>query len=284
VSAVTLDRPAAAKVERPRNKIRGRVGDRFLLGYTWLVILWLMTPIVVMIVFSFNATKGRYNTTWQGFTLRWYTIKGLTAVPDLSKALLYSLGIAVAATIGAVLLGTGIGIALGKYRFRGQALLNLVMFACIAAPEIVQGTSLQSLFITTNIPLGVLTIIIGHIMFSLAFVAVVVRARVLTLDPAIEEAAKDLGASAMTTFRRVTLPMIFPAVLSGALLTFALSIDDYVVTTFVSGPITTFPLWIYGASKLGVPPQVYVMGTLIFTFGVLLAGTNLFVSRRRAAR
>jgi spermidine/putrescine transport system permease protein len=193
-------------------------------------------------------------------------------------------GIAVVATIGAVLIGTGIGIALGKYRFRGQALLNLVMFACIAAPEIVQGTSLQSLFITANLPLGVVSIIIGHIMFSLAFVAVVVRSRVLTLDPAIEEAAKDLGASAWTTFRRVTLPMIFPAVLSGALLTFALSIDDYVVTNFVSGSVTTFPMWIYGASKLGVPPQVYVMGTLIFTFGVLIAGTNLAISRRRAAR
>jgi spermidine/putrescine transport system permease protein len=284
MTATTLDRPRTAAPPRARNKPRVRTGDRLLLGYTWLVILWLMTPIVVMIVFSFNATKGRYNTTWQGFTLKWYTIKGLTAVPELSKALVYSLGIAVVATIGAVLLGTGLGVALGKYRFRGQAVLNLVMFACISAPEIVQGTSLQSLFITANFPLGVITIMIGHIMFSLAFVAIVVRARVLTLDPAIEEAAKDLGASALTTFRRITLPMIFPAVLSGALLTFALSIDDYVVTNFVSGPITTFPLWVYGASKLGVPPQVYVMGTLIFTFGVLLAATNLIMSRRRAAR
>jgi spermidine/putrescine transport system permease protein len=125
------------------------------------------------------------------------------------------------------------------------------------------------------------TIIISHIMFSLSFVAIVVRARVLTLDPSVEEAAKDLGASAFTTFRRVTLPMIFPAVLSGALLAFVLSIDDYVVTSFTGGGVETFPLWIYGAAKLGLPPEVNVIGTLIFTGGLLLVGINLLATRRR---
>jgi spermidine/putrescine transport system permease protein len=126
------------------------------------------------------------------------------------------------------------------------------------------------------------TILIAHVMFSLSFVAIVVRARVLTLDPSIEDAARDLGASSWTTFRRVTFPMIVPGILSGALLAFVLSIDDYVVTSFTSGNVTTFPLWIYGVSKLGLPPQADVMGTMIFVAGLLIAGTNAVVSARRS--
>lgn len=268
---------------RPRNrKPRTKFGDKLLYGYTWLIILWLMAPVLVMIVFSFNATKGRYNTSWQGFTFKWYGPSQLGKYPDLTKALGYSIFIAVVATFVSVMLGALIGIALGKYRFRGQASFNLIMFACISAPEIVLGASLLSLFITFGTPLGVITILIAHIMFSLSFVAVVVRARVLTLDPSIEEAAHDLGASALTTFRRVTLPMIFPAIISGGLLAFVLSIDDFVVTNFTAGGVTTFPLWIYGSSKLGMPPQVNVMGTLIFTGGVLLAIGNVVIARRRA--
>ncbi len=280
--AVALDVAATPPGRAPRNRPRTRVGDRMLFGYTWLVILWLLAPVIVMIVFSFNDTKGRYNTSWQGFTTKWYSFRQLNAIPELTKALGYSLFIAVVATLVSVLLGTLIGIALGKYRFRGQASFNLLMFACISAPEIVLGASLLSLFVTIGTPLGVLTILIAHIMFSLSFVAVVVRARVLTLDPSIEEAAHDLGASALTTFRRVTLPMILPGIISGGLLAFVLSIDDFVVTNFTAGGVTTFPLWIYGTSKLGMPPQVNVMGTLIFMGGVLLAVANSVVTRRRA--
>lgn len=275
--------PESQGTTRPgKVKTKTRIGDTLLHGYTWLVIAWLIFPVIVMIVFSFNATKGRYNGAWQGFTFKWYGRLG--DIPDLKTALVYSLELAVLTTVLSVLIGAGIGIALGKYAFRGVIALNLVIFAAISAPEIVLGSSLRSLFFTAGTPLGFLTILIAHVSFSLPFVAVVVRARVLTLDPSIEEAAKDLGASAFTTFRRVTMPMIFPALLSGGLLAFVLSIDDFVVTYFVNGNITTFPLWIWGAQKLGLPPQVNVMGTLIFAGGLVLVAANLYFSRRKERR
>ncbi len=269
-----------ADVPLPRRH-RIRYGDAALFSYVWVVIAWLMAPIVVMIIFSFNDTKGRVNTVWDGFTTKWYSWSEITKIQDLTTSVQNSLIIVVFATIGSVILGALIGVALGKYRFRGQATLNIILFACIAAPEIVMGASLLSFFVQLGIPRGMVTIIIAHIMFSLSFVAVVVRARVLTLDPSIEEAAKDLGASAFTTFRRVTFPMIFPAVLSGALLAFVLSIDDFVVTNFTNGGTETFPLWIFGAAKLGMPPQVNVIGTLIFMGGLLIAAINLLATRRQ---
>jgi spermidine/putrescine transport system permease protein len=263
------------------NKPRRRLGDALLHSYTWLVIVWLSLPVFVMIVFSFNNPHGRYNTTWVGFTTKYWSSK-LFAFEDLTQALITSLVIAVVSTAITTILGTMIGIALGKYRFRGQGSFNLLLFAVISAPEIVLGASLLSFFTTFNTGLGYVTILIAHVMFSLSFVAIVVRARVLTLDPSIEDAARDLGANSWTTFRRVTFPMIVPGILSGALLAFVLSIDDYVVTSFTSGNVTTFPLWIYGVSKLGLPPQADVMGTMIFVAGLLIAGTNAVVSARRS--
>jgi spermidine/putrescine transport system permease protein len=254
-------------------------GDRLLYLYTWLVIVWLCLPIAVMIAFGFNNAKGRLNLTWQGFTFKWYG--RLFAVPDLTTALANSLTIAILTALGATALGTLIGLALGRYRFRGQGALNLVQFAAISAPETVMGASLLSFFVQLGVGRGYWTILVAHIMFSLSFVAVTVRARVLTLDPFVEEAARDLGAGGWTAFRLVTLPMIFPAVLAGSLLAFALSIDDFIITSFNSGSTLTFPLWIWGAQKNGLPPQVNVMGTLIFLAGVLLAVGNAVVARRR---
>lgn len=258
---------------------RARRGDRLLHLYTWLIIGWLCLPIAVMIAFGFNNARGRLNLTWQGFTVKWYA--KLFAVPDLTGALVNSLTIAVLAAFGATVLGTLIGLALGRYRFRGQGALNLVQFAAISAPETVMGASLLSFFIQAGVGRGYVTILIAHIMFCVSFVAVTVRARVLTLDPAIEEAARDLGAGGWAAFRLVTLPMIFPAVLAGALLSFALSIDDFIITSFNSGSTLTFPLWIWGAQKNGLPPQVNVMGTIIFVAGVLLAAGNAVIARRR---
>jgi spermidine/putrescine transport system permease protein len=157
------------------------------------------------------------------------------------------------------------------------------MFANIAAPEIVLGAALLSLFITMGVPRGYWTIVIAQVMFSIAYVAITVRARMAGLDPFMEEAARDLGAGPYATFFRVTLPMIMPGVMAGALLVFALSIDDYIITSFNAGNTQTFPLWVYGASRVGVPPQVNVMGTLIFMFGVLLALAGFLTSRRRRA-
>jgi spermidine/putrescine transport system permease protein len=270
---------ATAAPAKPARR-RMRPGRLLLPMWSWLVIAWLCTPIIVMIIFGFNDTTGKFNIRWQGFTLRWY--RQLFAIPDLTAALQNSLTIAVIVTCVATVLGTGMGIALGRYRFRGAGATNLLMFANIAAPEVVLGAALLSLFLTFGVPRGYWTIVIAQVMFSIAYVAVTVRARMAGLDPSIEEAARDLGAGPAVTFFRITLPMIMPGVLAGALLTFALSIDDYIITSFNSGRTTTFPLWVYGASRVGVPPQVNVMGTLIFGGGVLLAVIGAVLNRRRS--
>jgi spermidine/putrescine transport system permease protein len=271
----TAPTPGARRAFRRRIPLSGN----WLRIYTWLVIGWLCLPIAVMILFGFNDTKSRYNEHWQGFTLKWYG--KLFEIGDLTTALITSIEIAVLTTIIAGILGTLIGLALGRYRFRGQASLNLVMFAAISCAEIVMGASLLSLFVTLVVPLGFVTILIAHVMFSLSFVAVTVRARVITLDPALEEAARDLGAGPWTTFRLVTLPMIMPGVSAGALLAFALSIDDFVITNFTSGHVETFPLWIWSSTRNGTPPQVNIMGTLIFLAGIALALIHALTARRR---
>ncbi len=282
MSQTTLERPAAAPPARPVRRRRRVTGNGFLHVFTWVVIVWLALPIFVMIAFGFNNPKGRYNQTWDGFTFKWYG--KLFDIPELTHALVTSLAIAVVSTILSTALGTGIGYALGRYRFRGSGSLNLVMFATISSPELVMGAALLSFFVSLGVGLGPVTITIAHVMFSLSFVAVVVRARVLTLDRSIEEAAADLGANAWTTFWKVTFPIILPAVFSGALLAFALSIDDFVVTNFTAGTTVTFPLWIWGATRVGLPPQVNVMGTLIFAFGVVIALGISLRSRTQAKR
>jgi spermidine/putrescine transport system permease protein len=266
----TIEPTAAATTPEAIAPRRARLrGGGILHAYTWVVIAWLLLPIVIMIAFGFNDTKGRYNQSWEGFTLKWYG--RVFDLDELTKALVISLVVALVTMVVAGGLGTGIGYALGRYRFRGSGTVNLVMFATMSSPELVMGASLLTLFVSLGVGLGAVTIAIAHIMFSISFVAAVVRARVLTLDRSIEEAAADLGADPWTTFWRITFPIILPAVFSGMLLAFALSIDDFVVTNFTAGTTTTFPLWIWGATRVGLPPQVNVMGTLIFLAGVLLA-------------
>ena len=252
-------------------------GGRALYIYTWVIIAWLTLPVLVMILFGFNDTPGRYNQTWEGFTLKWYG--RVFALDELTKALVISLLVAVVTAVAAGALGTGIGYALGRYRFRGSGTVNLIMFATMSSPELVMGASLLTLFVSLGVGPGAVTITIAHIMFSISFVAVVVRARVLTLDRSVEEAAADLGAGPWTTFWRITFPIILPAVASGMMLAFALSIDDFVVTNFTAGTSTTFPLWIWGSTRVGLPPQVNVMGTLIFLVGVLIAVVTSIRSR-----
>ena len=272
-------RPAPAR--RGRRRVRG---GWLLPFWGWVVILWLSSPIIVMIVFGFNDGNGKVNTPkWQGFTFKWYG--RIFDYNDLTTALVNSITIALATTAIAVVLGTLMGVAMGKYRFRGVGSVNLLLFANIAAPEVVLGAALLSLFLTLNIPRGYVTILIAHVMFSVAYVVVTVRARMAGLDPALEEAARDLGAGPFVTFFKVTLPIIMPGVLAGGLLAFALSIDDYIVTSFNNGATQTFPLWVYGAAQRtggSVPPQVNVMGTLIFGFGVLVAVIGAVASRKRA--
>ncbi|MFA1539455.1 ABC transporter permease [Actinomadura monticuli] len=272
MTTLTTKAPAPNRPARPRRRGSG------LHVYTLVLIAWLILPIAIMILFGFNDTRSKQNFEWQGFTLKWY--RHLFDKSDLTTAVVNSLTIALLSTLITTVLGTFAGLALGRYRFRGKGSTNLVLFMAISCPEIVMGASLLSMFVTFNLPRGYLTILVAHVMFSIAFVAVTVRARVVGLDPAVEEAAQDLGAGPWTRFRLVTLPMIMPGVLAGALLAFVLSIDDFIITNFTSGATVTFPLWIYGSTRTGTPPQVNVMGTLIFAVGIVIA----VVSARRNVR
>ncbi|MFN2542983.1 MAG: ABC transporter permease [Actinomycetota bacterium] len=262
---------------------RRRRWTRFVLPtYSGLVIVYLLLPILVIILYSFNDSGfKRVSFRWLGFTTEWY--RKLLAIPDLTNALKNSLVVAGISTVIATVLGTLTALALVRYRFRGRRSVDFVLFANIAAPEIVLGASLLSLFITFGVPRGLVTIVIAHVMFNIAYVAVTVRARLIGFDRSLEEAAGDLGANPWTTFRLVTLPLIWPGILAGALLAFALSIDDFIITNFNAGATQTFPLWVYGAVRVGIPPQVFVMGTLIFLFGVLLAVANILLQRRRVS-
>lgn len=274
--SVIVEGAATATQAPPRRRIDwGKL-------FTWTVLGWLFVPIVFMIAFSFNDISGRHNVAWQGFTVKWYG--QAFAHADLTQALFNSLAIALLTMVIAGTIGSLLGLALGRHTFRGKGTTNLVMFAAICAPEVVIGAALLSLFLLLGVTTGFVAILLAHVMFTVSFVAITVRARVITLDPKLEEAARDLGAGPWTTFRLVTFPMLLPAIMAGGLLAFALSIDDYIITSFVAGEVTTFPLWIWGATRVGIPPQVNVMGTLIFAAGVLLAVVNVILARRQASR
>jgi spermidine/putrescine transport system permease protein len=261
-------RPLAPALAPRRARRSAYVSRAVLPVYTGLVVAYLFLPIAVMIMFGFNDPRGRFNFTWQGFTLEHYA-NVFSSQPRMNEALINSAIVAVVSTIVATVLGTLIGMALTRYDFRGRGPLNLLVFLPIATPEIVLGASLLAMFVSAGVPRGLLTIMIAHIMFNISYVVVTVRARLAGFNRSLEEASMDLGADEWTTFRKVTLPLIFPGILAAALLAFALSIDDFVITQFTAGPDQTFPLWVYGASRIGVPPQVNVMGTIIFAVAIL---------------
>jgi spermidine/putrescine transport system permease protein len=279
MTATTLEPVAPAAPVEIRQ--RRRISSFILPVYTWVVILYTVIPIAVMVAYTFNqAPSGRLTFAWNGFTTQWYG--QVFAIANLTDALVHSLEIAVASTIVSVLLGTPLALALARHRFAGRGLTDSTIFLDIAAPSVVVGASLLSFFITLNVNLGLVTILIAHIAFNVAFVTVVVRARVLGLDRSLEKAAADLGAGPWTAFQKVTLPLIAPGIVAAALLAFALSIDDFIITQFVAGQTVTFPLWVYGAVKVGIPPQVFVIGTLIFVAGIVLAVANAVLQRRTA--
>ncbi len=268
--------------EIPPTRVRRRRRRLGLPIYVGLVIAYLLVPIAVMILYSFNGSNAHLPTVTfklQGFTTQWY--RTWNKVPGLTPAFYLSLRLAVSSALTAAVLGTLLALALVRYRFRGKGLTEQILFMNIAAPEIVLGAALLGFFITLNLPKGFWTLFIAHVMFSIAYVTVTVRARLIGFDRAIEEAAQDLGATPWVTFRKVTLPLIFPAVLAGALLAFALSIDDFVTSNFVSGTTATFPLWVWGAVKVGIPPQVFVLGTMIFFVGIGFAVANLILRSRK---
>ena len=274
-------RPDPGATPAPAPPRRRRWTRLILPTYTGLVMAYLIFPIALMMLYSFNRSEtARVAFRWQGFTLQWY--RELFQISDLTAALKNSLTLAASSTLIATVMGTLIALAMVRYRFRGRGVTDLVLFMNISAPEIVTGSALLALFVTMGVTRGFATLLTAHVMFSIAFVAITVRARLAGFDRALEEAAQDLGATPWTTFYTVTLPLIFPGVLAGALLAFALSLDDFVISTFVSGQTVTFPLWVFGSVRVGIPPQVFVMGTLIFMFGAALAAANLFLQRRKA--
>jgi spermidine/putrescine transport system permease protein len=257
------------------------VRKHLLTAYAILAFAYLLVPIAVVILFSFNDPGGRYNFTWQGFTLdQWRNWDG---VPALKDAMLLSLKIGVVASVVATVLGTLIALALVRYGFRGRGAANLLIFVPMATPEVVLAASLLALFLNVSsvLQLGFWTILIAHIMFCISYVVVTVKARLIGFDRSLEEAAMDLGADELTTFRKVTLPLIAPAILAGGLLAFALSIDDFVITYFNAGSEITFPIFVWGSAQRGVPPQVNVFGTVIFVVALTLMVVNVLYQRRR---
>jgi spermidine/putrescine transport system permease protein len=280
-TATTVEARAAGPARRRRRR-----WTRFILpAYSWLVIAYLIFPIGVMILYSFNkVTTGlpQVSFAWNGFTLQWY--REWSNIPGLTSAFWLSIRLAIANTVFSVVIGTLLALALVRYqppRFRGKTLVEQTMFLNIAAPEVVIGASLLGLFITINLARGFVTLLLAHVAFSIAYVAVTVRARMAGFDRSLEEAAADLGANSWVIFRKITFPIIMPGILAGALMAFALSIDDFVTSNFVSGAATPFPVWVYGATRIGIPPQVFVFGTAIFTVGILCAIASVIIGWRK---
>jgi spermidine/putrescine transport system permease protein len=283
--ADTIVAPHEQAAHRAQGSGARRLGHWVLPVFTALAIGYLMVPIAVMIVFSFNRPQGKFNYIWNQFSLEGWLHP--FDWPGLGDAVRTSLAIAIYSTIVATVLGTMIGLALTRYRFRGRGLLNGIIFLPMATPEIVLGASLLTLFVATALPplagtvpslypTGFGTILIAHVMFNISYVVVTVKARLAGYDRSLEEAAMDLGANEFTTFWKVTFPLILPGIMAAALLAFSLSIDDFVITNFVSGTTNTFPIWVYGIQKNALPVQINVIGSIIFLGAVgLVALTQL---------
>ena len=284
--------PAAPIVRTaPRGSFGQRIGPRILPAFTVLAILYLMIPIIVMIVFSFNRPAGKFNYTWNEFSLSGWLHP--FDWPGLGDAVRTSLLVAVISTIVATTMGTMLWLALTRYQFRGRGALNGIIFLPMATPEIVLGASMLTLFVATALPplaggvptlypTGFATILIAHIMFNISYVVVTVKARLAGFDRRLEEAAMDLGANELMTFWKVTFPLILPGVMAAALLAFSLSIDDFVITNFVSGTTNTFPIWIYSIQRNALPVQINVIGSIIFLGAVGLVGLTSLRSGRAA--
>jgi spermidine/putrescine transport system permease protein len=267
--------PAAAKAVKGSPKW----GDLLLRVVAGLVLLYLFLPIFVIVLFSFNDPKGKFNYSWQGFTLKNWMDP--FKYPALTDALKLSINVAVVSTLIAVVLGTLVAIALVRQRWRGQTAVDTFLVIPLTAPEVVMGAALLTLFLDFGWAAGYTTIVIAHVAFEISFIAMTVRARVRGFDWTLEDASMDLGAGPSRTFFKVTLPLIVPGIIAAAMLSFALSLDDFIITYFVSGSTVTYPLYVNAAVKAAVPPQINVLATaiLVISFALLAAGT-LFRRKR----
>ncbi len=263
----------------PRNKIRKSFNERAL---TWLVIgmfLFLYLPILLLIVYSFNDSGRGSATVWAGFTTNWYAeVFNNRSIINAAKV---SLWVAGWSTVVSTILGTLTAIAMERFRFRGKVTFDAILYLPIIIPDIVMALSTLLFFVMVGISLSRYTILIAHIAFNIAFVAIVVRARLADMDEDLEEAAADLGASPWQTFRRVTLPLLAPGIVSGALLAFTLSLDDFVITFFMAGPnSTTLPVQVYSMIRVGITPEINALSTLMFIGSTVLVIISLLLQRR----
>jgi spermidine/putrescine transport system permease protein len=244
-----------------------------------LVVVYLLLPIAVILLFSFNDPSGRYNYTWVGFTFEHWA--HAFSRPELNEALVTSLKLALLATVISTIVGTMMALALVRHQFFGRRPANFLIVIPMATPEVVMGAALLSFFLLIGtFSLGFETLLIAHVMFCISFVVVVVRSRLIGFDRSLEEAARDLGASSFQTFRLVTLPLIMPGIFGAAMLAFALSIDDFVISNFNSGTTVTFPLYIFGAAQRGIPVEVNVIAMILFFFTVAAMGFATWQQRR----
>jgi spermidine/putrescine transport system permease protein len=282
VSVAAESRPLPRRRVSPLSRAWAFVRRHTITVFGILALGYLMLPIVVVIVFSFNDPAGRFNYTWEGFTTKhWAHPFG---PPFLGDSVITSIKVGLIATVVSVILGTLVAMALVRYYFRGRGATNLLIFVPLTAPEIVLGASLLTLFLNLGTALGFWTIVAAHIMFCISFVVVTVRARLVGFDRHVEEAAMDLGANEYVTFFRITLPLIAPGILAAALLAFSLSIDDFVITSFNSGTTQTFPLYVWSQAQRGVPPEVNVIGTMIFGVAIVLMLVNILFQWRRTPK
>jgi spermidine/putrescine transport system permease protein len=271
------ERPASPKAVRSRPKW-GDVSLRIVAG---LVLMYLFVPILVIVVFSFNKPAGKFNYTWQSFTLdNWLNP---FKYPALTEALKLSLNIAFVSTLIALVLGTLLAIALVRQRFRGHQAVDTFMILPLTAPEVVMGASLLTLFLDFGWNAGYTTILIAHVAFEVSFIAMTVRARVRGFDWTLEDASMDLGASPTRTFFKVTLPLIVPGIVAAGMLSFALSLDDFIITYFVSGSTVTYPLYVNAAVKAAVPPQINVLATAILLVSLFLLAAGTLYRRKKIA-
>lgn len=273
MSPLTDRAPAASVGYRPSLAKRAQLwlANHFAMISALLVLLYLFLPVAYVFVFSFND-HGKTNIVWRGFTTEhWADPCGKAGV---CGSLVTSLQVGALSTLIATVLGTMMALAMVRYRFRGKAASNLLVFVPMATPEIVLGASLLTIFVqgfsTVGLDLGFGTIVFAHVMFCLSFVVVSVRARIQSLDPRVEEAAQDLFATPLQTFWKVTFPLILPGVAGAAMLAFSLSFDDFIITNFVSGNESTFPKFVYVSAKRGIPAEANVVGISMFAAAVLL--------------
>ncbi|MCM8711308.1 ABC transporter permease subunit [Clostridium sp. SYSU_GA19001] len=245
-----------------------RSGHKLLSIYTFLIFIIIYLPIATLIVFSFNNSK--VNAIWQGFTFKWYL--GLFKDRNIISTMTNSLLVAAVSTLIATIIGTLAAVGMYKYKFKGKTVLDGLLYVPIIIPEIVMGISLLMFFSQANIPAGSLTLILAHATFSVSYVVIVVRSRLNGFDPSLEEAAMDLGAGPFQTFYKITLPIIAPGIIAGALLAFTLSMDDVIISFFVSGPgFTTLPLKIFSMVKFGVTPEINALSTIMLIFTITIA-------------